>query len=33
VNAITVDPQTKRSALVARDRMLANVSSEPVAAK
>lgn len=33
VNQISVDPETKRSALVALDRMLANVSSQPVAAK
>jgi quinolinate synthase len=33
VNRISVDPQTKRLALLALDRMLANVSSQPVAAK
>jgi quinolinate synthase len=33
VNRIQVEPETKRQALVALDRMLANVSAQPVAAK
>jgi quinolinate synthase len=33
VNRISVDPETKRLALIALDRMLANVSSEPAGAK
>jgi len=33
VNRITVDAQTRRSALVALERMLANVSAQPVAVK
>lgn len=33
VNQIKVDPDTKRQALIALERMLANVSAQPVAAK
>ena len=33
VNQIQVDPQTKRLALVALQRMLANVNPQPVAIK